>query len=71
MILPSPTSPALDAWLRHPCPRPAPPPFPRRLEEAYEGAVRRLGGLHEARPKALLEALQGEFPDLTLQNIKW
>lgn len=42
-----------------------------RLEEAYEAEVARQGGLHSARPKALLEALQPEFPELTLQIIKW
>ncbi|KAL4443692.1 hypothetical protein ABPG75_011429 [Micractinium tetrahymenae] len=42
-----------------------------RLEEAYEAAVARQGGLHSARPKALLEALQPEFPELTLQIVKW
>jgi len=41
-----------------------------RLEEAYEAEVARQGGLHSARPKALLDALQPEFPELTLQIIK-
>ena len=31
----------------------------------------RQGGLYAARPKALLEALLPQFPDLTLQIVKW
>lgn len=42
-----------------------------RLEEAYEAAVARMGGLHSARPKALLTELQPDFPELTLPIIKW
>ena len=38
----------------------------RRLEEAYEAAKAQQGGL-QARPKQLLNVLQEEFPDLTLQ----
>jgi len=40
------------------------------MEEAYEAEVARQGGLSAARPKALLDALQPEFPQLTLQIIK-
>ena len=47
--------------LHHPC----------RLEEAYEAAVEAQGGLQAARPKQLLDALQAEFPELTLQVVKW
>ena len=39
----------------------------RRLEEAYEEAVTQLGGIHSAQPKQVLERLQPEFPDLTLE----
>lgn len=42
-----------------------------RLEAAYEAEVARLGGLHAARPKQLLDALLPDFPDLTLQVVKW
>lgn len=42
-----------------------------RLEEVYEAEVARQGGLHAARPKALLDALQEQFPELTLQIVKW
>ena len=44
---------------------------PSRLEAAYEAEVARLGGLHAARPKQLLDALLPDFPDLTLQVVKW
>jgi hypothetical protein len=42
-------------------------PVPCRLNEAYEAAVAAQGGLHAARPKELLEALQPDFPELTVQ----
>lgn len=38
-----------------------------RREEAYEEAVAQLGGIHSAQPKMVLERLQPEFPDLTLE----
>lgn len=38
-----------------------------RLEAAYEAAVAQLGGLAAATPKPVYEALQDEFPELTLQ----
>lgn len=44
-----------------------PPLLCARLEEAYEEAIAALGGLQSAQPKLVLERLQGEFPDLTLQ----
>lgn len=52
--------------------RPAGPAC-RRLEEAFEAEVARQGGVHSARPKAVLDALQPLFPELGLQvqNIKW
>lgn len=39
----------------------------RRLQEAYLAALEQCGGLHEARPKTLLDMLQPRFPFLTLQ----
>ena len=42
-----------------------------RLEEAYEAEVARQGGLYAARPKAVFEALLPQFPELTLQVVKW
>ena len=42
-------------------------PVSRRLDEAYEALVAAQGGLHAARPRELLEALQPEFPELTVQ----
>ena len=45
----------------------AAPSDPCRLQEAYLDALERCGGLHEARPKALLDMLQPRFPYLTLQ----
>ena len=36
-----------------------------RMEEAYEEALQRLGGLAEARPRQVLEELAPEFPQLT------
>lgn len=41
-----------------------------RLEAAYEAAVAQLGGLASATPKPVYEALQDEFPELTLQHVK-
>lgn len=38
-----------------------------RLQDAYLDALERCGGLHEARPKTLLDMLQPRFPYLTLQ----
>ena len=38
-----------------------------RREEAYEEVVAQLGGIHRAQPKMVLERLQPEFPDLTLE----
>ena len=35
------------------------------MEEAYEEALQRLGGLAEARPRQVLEELAPEFPQLT------
>lgn len=46
------------------CPRPLSPP---RLQKAYLDALNKCGGLHEARPKTLLDMLQPQFPFLTLQ----
>ncbi|KAI7837158.1 hypothetical protein COHA_008952 [Chlorella ohadii] len=37
------------------------------LQDAYLDALERCGGLHEARPKTLLDMLQPRFPYLTLQ----
>ncbi|PRW50934.1 g2-like myb family transcription factor [Chlorella sorokiniana] len=41
-----------------------------RLEAAYEAAVARFGGLAAATPKPVFEALQDDFPELTLQHVK-
>lgn len=38
-----------------------------RLQDAYLDALEQCGGLHEARPKALLDMLSPRFPFLTLQ----
>ncbi|KAL4437357.1 hypothetical protein ABPG75_004496 [Micractinium tetrahymenae] len=40
------------------------------LQEAYLGALEQCGGLHEARPKTLLDILAPRFPFLTLQAVK-
>jgi hypothetical protein len=37
------------------------------MEEAYETALQQVGGLEEAKPKAVLELLQGAHPHLTIQ----
>lgn len=37
------------------------------MEEAYAVALERVGGLDAAKPKAVLECLQDEFPQLTIQ----
>ncbi|KAI7845055.1 hypothetical protein COHA_001420 [Chlorella ohadii] len=44
-----------------------------RMEEAYDAAVVQCGGLEAAKPKGVFEAMQatGEFPELTLQAVKW
>lgn len=44
-----------------------------RMEEAYDAAVGQCGGLEAAKPKGVFEAMQatGEFPELTLQAVKW
>lgn len=41
------------------------------MEEAYEAALARAGGLEVAKPKAVWEGLKDEWPDITLQNVKW
>ncbi|EFN58253.1 hypothetical protein CHLNCDRAFT_142186 [Chlorella variabilis] len=41
------------------------------MEEAYEAALEQLGGLEVAKPKTMLDVLQPEFPELTLQHVKW
>ena len=57
-----------------PAPHPPPPPGGRtalcplpacRMEEAFQQAIERLGGLEAAKPKAILELLAAEFPSLT------
>ena len=40
------------------------------MEEAFEEALQRLGGLAEARPHQVLEELVPEFPQLT-QKVRW
>jgi len=45
----------------------SPPRALCRLQDAYLDALEQCGGLHEARPKALLDILQARFPYLTLQ----
>lgn len=37
------------------------------MEEAYQAALEKVGGLDAAKPRALLDELQDEFPFLTLQ----
>ena len=60
-------SPA-KAWMTHcpalPC---AALPAVCRLEEAYAAAVAAQGGLKAARPRQLLDMLQAEFPEMTLE----
>lgn len=38
-----------------------------RMERAYVAALDKLGGLEKAKPKAMLELLQRQFPRLTIQ----
>ena len=44
--------------------------IPCRMEEAYEEALQQLGGLEEAKPRDMLEALVSEFPQLT-RKVRW
>lgn len=37
------------------------------MEEAYLAALDKVGGLEAAKPRAILDELQHEFPHLTLQ----
>ena len=37
------------------------------MEEAYLAALDKVGGLEAAKPRAILDELQAEFPHLTLQ----
>ena len=48
---------ALDLCRFHAC----------RMEEAFNTALQRAGGLAKAKPKGVHEKLQAEFPELTLQ----
>lgn len=41
------------------------------MDEAYEEALERVGGLDAAKPRAVLEEMAAEFPTLTAQAIKW
>lgn len=38
-----------------------------RMEEAYEAAIEQLGGLDNAKPKAVYDLLADEFPVLSVQ----
>lgn len=48
-------------------PSPCTPPKTHSLQESYLECLGKCGGLHEARPKTLLDMLQPRFPFLTLQ----
>lgn len=41
------------------------------MEAAYEAAIKGVGGLEAAKPKAVHEAIVAEFPELTLQARGW
>ena len=49
------------------CRRASAIPPPCSLQDAYLEALDKCGGLHEARPKTLLDMLLPRFPYLTLQ----
>ncbi|PSC76706.1 exostosin-like glycosyltransferase isoform B [Micractinium conductrix] len=51
--------------------RPTAAQWSAKMEEAFEAAVQLSGGLAEAKPRAMLDHMQGAFPDLSLANVKW
>ena len=62
-----PPPPASSGAVPAPNSPPSPLPSLHSMEEAYLAALEKVGGLEAAKPRAILDELQAEFPHLTLQ----